>query len=120
MQRAKQICRQHGCNRLIDAPGYCDTHNTTGSSRFAELQRAPGSSRFYGGAAWKRVRAAYRRDNPLCEQCKRLGIISIGRVIDHIVERNDLIARGDSPYDPAFLQNLCTSCNMAKLRARKK
>lgn len=118
MLRAKQICGKTGCNELIDGPGRCEEHKIV--DKFKDLERASGSKEFYGSAKWKKTRAKFRQKNPLCCQCKAEGLITKMDIVDHIEERNDLIARGEDPCDPQYLQSLCHPHHNAKLRERRR
>ena len=119
MKRAKQICSKIGCNTLIDHHGRCDIHKVKDSERFDYLKKADGSEQFYNSSKWKLVRASFKKKNPLCEECKANGIITPVYIVDHIVERNDLINRGDSPYEHKWLRSLCHACHNKKLRQRR-
>lgn len=62
----------------------------------------------YHSPRWRRVRDAYIKDNPLCEQCKREGKINLYQkgnyfAVDHIKP----IRLGGDPYNPDNLQTLC-------------
>ena len=119
MHRAKSICRQVGCGALIPRPGYCEQHVAVEANRFEDLRKAPGSREFYGGRKWTRTARAYRQANPLCEDHKRRALIVKGDLVDHKIERGELIANELDPYDWDYLQTLCHSCHNRKLRARK-
>jgi 5-methylcytosine-specific restriction protein A len=119
MQRAKQICNKVGCNVLIDSPGRCELHKIKDSERFSHLKKAEGSEEFYNSSKWKLTRHSYRTKNPLCEECKRDGIIKAMYIVDHKIERNDLIKAGLSPYEHKYLQSLCHACHNKKLRQRR-
>jgi len=120
MKRAKSICRKVGCNKLVDSPGYCQDHKHIEKNRFKGLRKAEGSRAFYGSSKWRKCSLAYREANPLCAECKRNGLVVKGDLVDHMVERPTLIARGDDPYDWQHLQTLCQSCHNKKLRERQK
>jgi len=119
MLRAKSICRRIGCNALIPSPGFCSAHKQDEKRRFDTLKKAPGSRAFYQGRKWTRTSVAYRRENPLCAEHKRRGLVVKGDLTDHIIERHELEARGLNPYDFEYLQTLCHACHNKKLRERK-
>lgn len=120
MKKAKSICRAVGCGTLINESGFCDQHKHIEKDRFKGLKKAPGSRKFYGGKRWTQTSKSFRRANPLCAECLRNGIRTAVQLVDHVVERNDLIARGDNPYDWQWLEGLCHKCHNRKLRARQK
>ena len=119
MKHAKSICRKVGCGALIPSPGYCSVHEDIEANRFKELHKAPGSRAFYGSRKWTRTARAYRQRYPLCADHMRRALVVKGDLVDHIVERNELIAKDLDPYDFEYLQTLCHSCHNKKLRARK-
>lgn len=119
MQRAKQICRKTGCHDLIDVPGYCDKHKYIEKDRFKGLTKSTGSEAFYGSSRWKWTRDSFRRANPLCAACQREGRVIRGQLVDHVVERGDVIAMGGDPCDFQYLETLCNSHHQKKLRSRK-
>lgn len=58
---------------------------------------------FYSSAKWTKVSKWYRRNNPLCEDCKDQGITTLVDVVDHIVELQD----GGEPLRTDNLRSLC-------------
>ena len=68
------------------------------------------SADLYHTARWTRLSRAWRSNHPLCEECKRNGILKAGTCVDHI-----------TPYpvckdffDTSNLQTLCNECNNQK------
>lgn len=49
-----------------------------------------------------------------------MGIIKKGDLVDHVVERLDIIAMGENPLDWKYLQTLCYACHNKKLAQRNK
>lgn len=68
------------------------------------------SKKFYQTPAWKRTRAAYRREHPLCEECERNGRITQMYYVDHIQP----IRMGGSELSWDNLQSLCKDCHHSK------
>jgi 5-methylcytosine-specific restriction protein A len=69
-----------------------------------------------GSSAWRAVRLAVLRDEPLCRTCGELA-----DQVDHIIP----VAEGGAELDRANLQPLCDPCHKAKtqqesLRARRR
>ena len=58
---------------------------------------------FYDSRAWRRLRAWYIKQNPICVNCKGDGIAKVADVVDHITPIKD----GGEPLDPVNLQSLC-------------
>jgi 5-methylcytosine-specific restriction enzyme A len=72
---------------------------------------------FYNSPAWKKIRDQRRRENPICQECERKGIIRPMNVVDHIIPIDE---------DPALAlyydntQSLCTGCHVRKTNNDKK
>lgn len=120
MKHAKSICRSTNCGALIPSPGYCDIHKDKELDRFKGLRKAPGSRAFYGSGKWTKTARAFRQRNPLCNDHARRGLVVKGDLVDHTIERNELIAKGLDPYSFEYLQTLCHSCHNRKLRTRQR
>jgi 5-methylcytosine-specific restriction protein A len=74
-------------------------------------------SRGYG-AAWDRVRkVVLKRDFGLCQPCRRRGLVTIAKEVDHIISKARALAlrwsqaRMDAPGN---LQAICKPCHEAK------
>ena len=52
----------------------------------------------------------WRDAHPLCEECKRKGIIKAAECVDHIIPAPIC----DDFFDETNLQSLCNECNMLK------
>ena len=92
---ALTICSQAGCGVLVrrgrcgkhkryyryDAE--CEPQKTKDRHQRYNRERSE-SDKFYGTAAWKKLRAYYRAGHPLCEECEKLGLIRAMHVVDHI------------------------------------
>ncbi|RDE52495.1 MAG: HNH endonuclease [Candidatus Accumulibacter meliphilus] len=111
--RAPTPCRHPGCGAVLTTPGYCDAHradhrqwdSNTGKRQRQEKRALPTNS-----AAWRGLRARVLRDEPLCRECLRLGVLCAASVVDHI--------DGDSHNnDRSNLQSLCSRCH-ARVTAR--
>ncbi len=118
MKAAKSICRVFNCPTLIPRPGYCEEHISIHENRFKGLTKAPGSRAFYSSRAWTATAKAYRQRNPLCAEHMRADMVRVGDLVDHVIERGELIARGLDPHAFEYLQTLCHSCHNRKLRER--
>ena len=70
----------------------------------------------YHTSRWTRLSRAWRMMHPLCEECKRRGIIKAGEVTDHIIPWPVC----QDFYDENNLQTLCEDCNHAKGQKDKK
>lgn len=72
------------------------------------------ASKIYNSKKWKRLRAAYFMQNPLCENCLSKGITSYTEEIHHmipILKGKDLLEMQSLAYDPNNLMALCGKCH---------
>ena len=76
------------------------------------------SADLYHTSRWTRLSASWRAMHPLCEECKRQGVIKAAQVVDHITPWP--VCGVDGFYDPANLQSLCEACNHQKGQSDKK
>lgn len=70
----------------------------------------------YHSARWARLSRAWRAAHPLCEECKRNGILTAGEVVDHITP----VPVCQDFFDESNLQTLCRQCNHLKGQRDKK
>jgi len=70
---------------------------------------------FYQSTEWRKLRAAYRRAHPLCEECLREGRTEPAVIVDHVKE----IVDGGAPYDWDNLRSLCLACHNRKTAAER-
>lgn len=77
----------------------------------------PSYVRWYKTAAWRRLRLWQLKREPLCRFCKREGLVTAGRVVDHITRH-----RGDMEkfFDKSNLQTLCDSCHSSTKQRMEK
>lgn len=65
-----------------------------------------------GGRPWRRKRdAVMKRDAYQCQECKRLGLVTLGTQVDHVIPQ----AEGGTDLE-SNLQTLCGACHEAKSR----
>lgn len=80
---------------------------------------------FYWSAAWRRLRAAFVREHPLCVHCLKEGRHTPTQEVDHIKPINPTNVydtdngRYGEPLDRTNLQALCKSCHMRKTGKQK-
>ena len=65
---------------------------------------------FYHSTAWRKVRALFINEHPLCYNCEKKGIIKIAKVVDHIKP----ILKGGEALSFSNLQSLCHKCHNVK------
>ena len=104
-------CRHPGCRELV-VRGYCDQHRKLSHQQHKQSVQEDYKerNRFYQRAAWKQLRAAHLRFEPLCRQCASDGRLVAAEVVDHIIEISD----GGAALDDTNLQSLCKSCHNSK------
>ncbi len=109
-RRPGHVCRWQGCPAIVPAgTPYCEVHAREVQRR-TDAQRGTASQRGYG-ANWRRVRAMFLAEHPLCaDPYKNHGPYPpLATDVDHIVPRS----QGGSE-DPENLQALCKSCHSKK------
>lgn len=70
----------------------------------------------YAAPEWEKARKyVISRADGLCEECRRQGMVKLGKDVDHIIELTDENKQDwDIAYNPANLQYLCTDCHNHK------
>lgn len=85
------------------------TKKTWGAGGTADIK-------FYQGTFWRKIRSAIlRRDNHLCQECKRNKKVKEGNYVDHIKPRH---LGGGEDFDN--LETLCASCHNTKSAKERK
>ena len=103
--RPKTPCWHPGCGLLVDG-GRCDAHRK--EARVSADRRKPGERRAYDTARWRNeIRPAQLREQPLCEDCLALGIVTAATDVDH---------RDGDQWNaaPENLRSLCHKCHSTK------
>lgn len=77
------------------------------------------SKTFYKSRTWQRVRKyVWQRDNGLCQDCLRKGLITPGKEVHHVVElTEDNIMDASISLGEDNLITLCKSCHEARHNA---
>ena len=70
-----------------------------------------GRQKFYKRKLWLQVRARVLQEEPLCQQCLSLGILTPATDVDHLV---DIDIRPDLVIKRSNLQSLCHKCHLNK------
>ena len=66
--------------------------------------------KFYNTTPWRKLRAKYISEHPLCLWCDEEGRTTQGKVVDHITQ----IKMGGDRLNEENLQTLCTPCHAKK------
>ena len=104
--KAKRPCKHPGCPNLTDRD-YCREHLKEYNYEYNHYHRAPDTNSRYG-AAWRKIRARYVEQHPLCELCLKNGRVVPVEEVHHIVPLAD-----GGTNDFANLMSLCKSCHSA-------
>ena len=114
-RRPQQPCRLQGCNtRHRNKHGYCDDHQAMATGWRRSHQHTTASREGYG-KVWRVKRLKIlQRDDYLCQECKRNGIVTAATDVDHIKSK----AQGGTDED-SNLQSLCKPCHKAKTIAER-
>lgn len=75
------------------------------------------SDDLYHTARWTRLSASFRSTHPLCEECRKNGVVKAATCVDHIIPYP--ICK-DFFFDRSNLQALCDECNHTKGQHDKK
>ncbi len=75
------------------------------------------AARVYRSKRWQNLRALQLSREPLCEDCRRHGVVERATQVDHVL---GLVLRPDLAYDLANLQSLCTACHARKSAAERR
>ena len=106
--RTPKACRVRGCrSTTTDPSGYCYSHKGEGWRQYK-----PGQTRHQRGygTKWETIRERIlKRDNGLCQDHLRDGVVKQASCVDHIKPK----AQGGTD-DDTNLQSLCWSCHARK------
>ena len=109
-----RICRK--CGTLThNKCGLCDDCYDKYKTGWAVSQNGKTASDRGYGYKWQKLRQlVIRRDKGLCQECLRLGFVTAGSEVDHILSK----AKGGAD-DLDNLQLLCKECHKKKTKEEK-
>lgn len=96
----KTVCSYPGCRRIV-IHGRCAEHR----HRASREKNRPGDP-FYSGRRWRKLRAMKLGEQPLCEECIKLGVARAADEVHHAVPRSVDESR---EFDWDNLVSLCKS-----------
>lgn len=102
-----RICCEPGCNRLQKEPR-CPEH---ARSKFTRPNRP--SDPFYTHSRWRKVRAAFLAEFPLCVDCLAIGRTVPASEVDHVLPR---ATHPELEWDWDNFSAKCKSCHSRKTR----
>ena len=105
--KPKRPCRYPGCPNLCTSGVYCEEHRKECGH---DALRGGANARGYD-TRWRKARALFLRQHPLCTECRRNGVLTPATVVDHIIPH-----RGDRTlfWDQKNWQPLCKDCHDKK------
>ena len=96
-------CAVGGCPEIVRS-GRCEKHSRQQKKQWsADRYNEP----FYNTVLWQKVRRAYRKKYPLCEECLKRGITKAAEMVHHITAIRD----GGSKTAWSNLKSLCNECH---------
>lgn len=110
----RKPCRS--CGTLTNG-AYCEKHLKVKEVEVKvqrikyDNERGTAASRGYT-YRWSKYSLQYRKDNPLCAECERQGILKVNNCVDHIIP----VSGPDDPlfWEPTNHQGLCTTHHSEK------
>lgn len=105
--KPKKPCSYPGCAKLTNGT-YCDEHKALMDKQYNKYERDPKVKHKYG-CNWKRVRDAYIKSHPLCEDCLEKGYTVPATEVHHVIP----VKQGGS-NDWSNLAALCQSCHQKR------
>lgn len=104
-RKAKRPCRYRGCPRLTELPsGYCPEHEKLATQIYNKSRRVELNARY--GSKWRKLRARFLNQHPLCEQCRLQGRYTTATEVHHIKPLSD-----GGTNEESNLMPLCKSCH---------
>ncbi|MCU9987091.1 HNH endonuclease [Mobiluncus curtisii] len=102
--KPKLPCSAPDCPELT-YERFCQLHAKKVDKNYRKYQRDPKINRRYG-ALWRKIRAAYIAQHPLCEDCLAQGKTTPVQEVHHILP----LEHGGN-HDFANLRSLCKPCH---------
>lgn len=110
-RKPKRPCSYPGCPNLTEGR-FCEKHQKEENKRYEKYDRNPVVRRRYG-RVWKRVRDAYVKEHPFCEECFKKKILVPVEEVHHIKP----LSEGGN-HNKSNLISLCKSCH-ARIHAQR-
>ncbi len=85
---------------------YCEKHRKERQKEYELYQRKYNHRERYDGR-WDKVRNIYIKNHPLCEECLKENITTVGELVHHKIPIED----GGEKYDFDNLETVCRSCH---------
>lgn len=102
--KPKRPCSAPGCPELT-RERFCQLHAKKADRHYRKFQRDQRINKHYG-ARWRKIRAAYIAQHPLCEDCLEKGLTTPVAEVHHVLP----LDHGGS-HDFSNLHSLCKPCH---------
>ncbi len=111
MRAIAKPCAEPGCAALVYDGRHCQEHKREVAKAYDD-RRGSSAQRGYD-SKWKKARAQFLRDNPLCAMCQAKGRFVAARVVDHKLpfRRADGSIDRHLQWSRSNWQSLCTPCH---------
>ena len=107
-------CRAPRCREMASKSGMCAKHYVKPKA-WVSSEGKSASERGYG-PKWRKTRKRILiRDSYLCQECKRGGIVTLAREVDHVLNK----AAGGSEED-SNLESICITCHKKKTLSERR
>lgn len=103
-RRPKRPCSHPGCPELVEGR-FCKAHEKAYNQLYEKYRRDPKTHKRYG-RVWKKIRARYIKEHPLCEMCLKETKAILAEEVHHVLP----LSRGGT-HDERNLMSLCKSCH---------
>ncbi len=103
-RKPRSPCRFRGCPELCEEP-YCAKHKRMVNSYYNRYERSPETNKRYN-SRWRKIRALYVKNHPLCEICLDCGVLKPAEEVHHIIP----LSQGGTHFQNN-LMSLCKSCH---------
>jgi 5-methylcytosine-specific restriction enzyme A len=115
-KRPLKPCAYPGCPELVENHARFCLQHTRAEYRAHDTRRGTPTERGYS-YRWRKYTEHYKKNNPLCVECKKQGKITPVYCVDHIIP----ISGPDDPlfWDANNHQSLCESCHNKKTAKEK-
>ena len=99
-RKPKRPCSYPGCPELT-SERYCSKHRKEIDNKYDKTSRP--FKKLYN-SRWRNLRKQFLKEHPLCEECKREGVVTAAEVVDHIIPH-----KGNEKlfWDESNWQSLC-------------
>ncbi|KZL93955.1 HNH endonuclease [Clostridium magnum DSM 2767] len=99
-RKPERPCSYPGCPELTNER-YCSKHQKEFESKYNKTSRP--FKKLYN-SRWYKLRKQFLLKHPLCEECKREGIVTAAEVVDHIIPHK---GNEELFWDESNWQSLC-------------